>query len=252
MKSASLNRLAVAAVCFSLAIACTSRSKRVGDLEDSAGEPEQYSATVVCSVDDGTERELSVTRIFKSGELRRQEWTEQGEAYALIWRPDLGKMYALDLAQRCYTENETNPQGEAMPGREPLASQSRTFEVEHVVPDSASANRDRVEGDAVERALGGAPSFARVETQRLSDKTIDGHPCTVLERRAIFVDDHVEVTTTFCARELGGLAIRVETGPGAGTGGARLITELRDIRLGVPADAFVVPHDFRKVDKLPR
>lgn len=251
MLLSALNRLALAAVCVSLAMACNSGSEP-GDVEVPAGEPEQYSATVVRSVDDGSERELNVTRIFKSGDLRRQEWTEMGESYALIWRPDLGKLYALDLERRCYVENEmNNTQAAILPEHEPSAFQSLASEDVTKVPHSSSSSRDRVDAEAVERALGDAPSADRVETRRLPDKTIDGHSCTVLERRAISFDNHVEVTTTFFARDLGGIAIRVETASGAETG-TRLITTWRDIRLNAPADAFVVPSDFRRVDKLSR
>lgn len=252
MRLAFFNKLAVVAVCVSLGLSCTSKSKPADDLGDPAGEPEQYSAAAVRSLDDGAEHELNVTRIFKSGNLRRQEWTEQGESYALIWLPDLGKMYVLDLDRRCYVENEPYTQGAAMPEREPVGSQVRTSEAERVVPDSTGSGRDHLKGEALERVFGDAPSSDRIDTQRLSDTTIDGHSCVVLERRAIFPDDHVEITTTFCARDLSGLAIRVETGRSGGRGGTRLITRLRDILLTVPADAFVVPPEFRKVDKLSR
>jgi hypothetical protein len=239
MQSGELNKLAVAAVCVALAIACNSKSKRAGD---PAGEPERYSATVVRSVNDGVERELSIARVFKSGDMWRQEWTQQDESYALIWRPDLGKMYELDLARRCYVENETNPKEANLPTGEQAVPE---------VPDSVDAVRGKAGAEAVEQALGDAPSPERIEVQQLSDTTVDGHVCEVFERREIFPDNHVVVTTTFRARELGGLAIRVETGPAPGAG-TRLILMLRDVRLDVPADAFVVPADFRKVDKLPR
>jgi len=235
-----LNKLAVAAVCVALAIACNSRSKRASD---PAGEPERYSATVVRSVNDGVERELIIARIFRSGDLWRQEWNE---SYALIWRPDLGKTYELDLARSCYVENETNPQEANLPAGEQAA------EATPDIPDLVDGVRGKAGAEAVEQALGDAPSPELIETQQLSNTTVDGYDCEVFERRETFSDNHVVLTTTFRARELGGLAIRVETGPVPGAGGTRLIIKLRDIRLDVPAEAFVVPADFRKVDKLPR
>src|SRR6266478_5689512 len=71
-----------------------------------AGEPEQYSATVVRIIEDGTSRETSVSREARSGEKRREEWTEEGQNRALIWRPDLGKSFLLDLDGRAYVEFE--------------------------------------------------------------------------------------------------------------------------------------------------
>src|SRR5215470_1249598 len=65
-----------------------------------AGEPAEYSATIVCSVDDGERRELSVTRVARSGDMLREEWTEGGEARALIWRPDIGKSFLLAPSRR--------------------------------------------------------------------------------------------------------------------------------------------------------
>lgn len=58
---------------------CRDRA-RPGDGDSSAeaaGEPEQYSATVVRIVEDGTRRETSISREARSGEQRRGEWTEQ-------------------------------------------------------------------------------------------------------------------------------------------------------------------------------
>src|SRR5688572_24821947 len=69
-----------------------------------AGEPEQYSATVVRTIDDGTTRETSITGEARSGEKRREEWTEQDQNRALIWRPDLGKGFLLDLDRRLFVE----------------------------------------------------------------------------------------------------------------------------------------------------
>ena len=226
------------AVCACLAVACHRQPDSIGGDDDTglAGEPEQFSATVVRSLEDGAERDLSVTRVFKSGDLRREEWIEQGESRAFIWRADLGKSYLLDLDRRLYVERDNRPDAALRPESE----------------STSSAVSDGVRAEAVERAVGAASLPVRVESRPLSDRTIDGHPCAVLERREIFTGGHVEVTTCFRARDLRGLAIRVENGPVTGTNGAKLITKWRDILIDVPADAFVVPSDFKKVDKLMR
>jgi hypothetical protein len=245
-------RLVALAVCACLAIACHRKPDSFGGDPDTgiAGEPEQFSATVVRSLEDGAERDLSVTRIFKSGDLRREEWIEQGESRAVIWRADLGKSYLLDLDRRLYVESEIRPDSSLRPESESTNSERAAAPAKSVRNSALSPDGVRVE--AVERAVGTEPLPVRVESRSLSDRTIDGHPCAVIERRETFAGDHVEVTTCFRARDLRGLAIRVEMGPAAGTSGAKLVTKWRDILFDVPADAFVVPSDFRKVDKLMR
>jgi hypothetical protein len=246
-------KLVAAAVCACLAIACHRPPDSTGGDPDTglAGEPEQFSATVVRSLEDAAERDLSVTRIFKSGDLRREEWIEQGEPRAVIWRADLGKSYLLDLDRRLYVESDIRPDAALRPESESTSSEGTAAPTESEAPSSALI-RGGVRAEAVERAVGSAPLPVRVESRPLSDRTIDGHPCAVLESREIFTGGHVEVTTCFRARDLGGLAIRVEIGPVTGTNGAKLITKWRDILLDVPADTFAVPSDFRKVDRLMR
>jgi hypothetical protein len=77
---------------------------------------------------------------------------------------------------------------------------------------------------------------------------IDGHPCRVYEQRATFLDGHTEITRRFRAEEFGGLALRIEGEAEGGT--ARLTTERREIRIEVAPDAFVVPADFKRIDRL--
>jgi hypothetical protein len=246
-------RLIALAVCACLAIACQRQPDSIGGHPDTglAGEPEQFSATVVRSIEDGAERDLSVTRIFKSGDLRREEWIEQSESRAVIWRADLGKSYLLDLDRRLYVESDIRPDSALRPERESTSSERAAAPAESEARSSALIP-DEVRAEAVERAVGSAPLPVRVESRSLSDRTIDGHPCAVIESRETFAGGHVEVTTCFRARDLRGLAIRIEIGPITGTNGAKLITKWRDILVDVPADAFVVPSDFRKVDKLMR
>ncbi len=245
------------AFCVLIATACHRQPAAVdAPAEELSGEPERFSATIFIAVDDGVEREVSVTRIFKSGDLRREEWIEQHESRALIWRPDLGKTYLLDIERRCYVESDTAPSNGSHNAvkawSESTASDDRSPEVEPAGRSSASASRGSLAREAVDRVFDRAPSPLRVETRRLADQTIDGHPCTVFERREIFTGNQVEVTTTFRARDLNGLAIRIETGLDARTEGSKLITRLRDISREVLADAFAVPPDFRRVNRLPR
>ncbi|MFY9608791.1 MAG: hypothetical protein WAU45_09285 [Blastocatellia bacterium] len=248
---------AVAAAFVCIAIACNRQPAAVDDPDaELSGEPEQFSATIVHAVDDGVEREINVTRIFKSGNLRREEWIEQGESLALIWRPDLGKTHLLDIEGRCYVESDITPNTTSdkalKVGSESTVSQDQSLKGEPANRSSARVGRDAIAGEAVDRAFDRAPSPVHVENRRLADQTIDGHPCAVAERREIFAGNHTSVTTTFRARDLNGLAIRIEMGLGEGTEGAKLITKWRDIRRVVSSDVFAVPPDFRRVDKLPR
>src|SRR5262249_17685750 len=97
----------------SVAAACRHRATPEGVTEAilPAGEPETYSATIVQIVDDGTPHEESVGRVARAGEMLRQEWSEQGEPRAAIWRPDLGKLFLLSLNRKEYIEIATGPHG---------------------------------------------------------------------------------------------------------------------------------------------
>ena len=206
------------------------------DLEP-AGEPDQYSATVSRIVDDGTRREASITREARSGEMRRQEWAEQDGTRALIWRPDLGKCFLVDLNRRVYVELPLIPHAQELqsPGAD-----ARSSEASGADPDDGAFQ-------AIDRVIDEPLSPVSVESLTLPDEVIEGHLCKVSERRASFGDGHTEVTRLFRAPDLGGLALRVEV---AGAGNERVITERRQVRTEVPADTFDVPANFRKVDKL--
>ena len=188
-------------------------------------EPEQYSATIVRTV-DGVE--ASVTRIARSGEMRREEWSEQGSARAIISRPDMGKAFLLDLDKQIYVELDLT--------RQSVVGSSS---------NESTAPAD--ETDALERAFGDAPSPSRVEAQALADQTIENRSCKVFEQRAIFDDGHIEITRVFCAPDLNNLAIRIEEESGSG---AKVITERRDVKTTVAPDQFVVPAGFKKVERL--
>jgi hypothetical protein len=195
-----------------------------------AGEPNRYSATVIRTVDDGTKRDVSVIREFRSGEMRREEWTEQGRHLALIWRPDLGRAFLLDLDARTYFETRSN-----------------AGERDGFLASRALAESNQFE--AIERVFDEAPSPEQIETRALPDELIDGHPCSVSEQRSRFPDEHTEISRTFCARDLAGLALRVEAGPEPGT--VKVITERRDVRTDVADDTFTVPADYRRSERPP-
>lgn len=212
---------------------------------EASGEPEQYSATVVRIVEDGTTRETNISREARAGERRREEWTQNGQNRALIWRPDIGKAFMLDLDGRAYIEIDiaaagtpeyrggaTNPHGD---------SNARNH-VDLDVKDNAVP--------AIDRYFDDRQPPASVETRALPQAVIDGHACSVYEQRSVFPDGHAETGRRFRARDLSGLLLRVESE--AGPGSARVITERRDVRIEVAPDMFVVPTDFKRVEKLPR
>lgn len=217
------------------------RGRQAHDGAELNGEPEQYSATIVRIVDDEAQRETTTSREARSGDQRREEWTESGHRRALIWRPDLGKSFVLDLDGHVYIEVEI--------------ADSHTTERPSNIPNApssagnAAANSER-SIQTIDRYFDDRPPPSRVETRVLPQVVIDGHPCEVFEQRAIFADGHIEITRRFRARDLSGLALRVESESEHGT--ARVITERRDVRIDVAPDAFIVPPDFNRVEKLPR
>lgn len=213
---------------------------KVGDDTDlaRADEPEQYSALVVRIVDGGTGREERITRETRSGDKRREEWAELGQNRALIWRPDLGKSFLLDLDRRVYVELDITSSH----------ATGRVTERNNPRNDSGDPEHDGLQ--AIDRALDDAPSPTRVETRQLPAAIIEGHPCKVYEQRASFPDGHIEITRVFRATDLNGLALRVEaeSEPEA----LKVITERREATVDVATDAFTVPVDFKKVERLPR
>ena len=134
-----------------------------------AGEPEQYSATVVRIIEDGTSRETNVSREARSGEKRREEWTEEGQNRALIWRPDLGKSFLLDLDARAYVESEITS------GHLPEAPTGARNP--HDVSGARNAAGPDV-GDstvqAIDHDFGDTQPPTRVETRVLAPAVIDG------------------------------------------------------------------------------
>jgi len=200
------------------------------------GEPEVYSATVVRTIVDGSSTETVITHFVKSGEKTRQEWTEEDNQRALIWRPDLGKSFLLDLDKREFQEiaGESSANSQTAGARAGLAAQR-----------SPDLEKDR-DIQTIDQHLDDAQSPTTVEIHTLPEVVIEGHQCSVYEERSSFLDGHTEVTRRFRARDLAGLALKVETS--VLPAGVTVTTERRDVRLEASSDEFVVPADFKRVD----
>jgi hypothetical protein len=245
-KSTLASTLLIAITTLAIVLTNACRTPRPpGDPEadvEAAGEPEQYSATVVRTFDDGTTRETSITREARSGDKHREEWTERDQNRALIWRPDLGKGFLLDLDRRVYVELEIAArhigESQARAGNPAVASAQES---------SGLGVRDTTV-EAINHYFDETQSPTQVQTRILSPAVIDGHSCRVYEQRTTFHDGHTEISRRFRAEELGGLALRIEGEADRGT--ARVTTERRDIRMEVAPDSFVVPADFKRIDRL--
>jgi hypothetical protein len=202
-----------------------------------SGEPAEYSATIVRTVEDGAGRRVFTTRVARSGAMFREEWSEQGETRAFIFRPDLGKSFLLFPDDRTYVESDSSAISSGVEENGDSAADQPRPETE---PRASSAFISR---DYIDRSFGNAISPSQVETRALADQMVEGYACAVTEQRAVFDDGRGEVTRTFRARELAGLAVRVEVESES----VKIITERRDILIQVPPDNFTVPTDFRKV-----
>ncbi len=218
-------------------------------------EPESYSARIVRTIDDGVSRLEIITRIARSGALRREEWSDQGRARALISRPDLGKAFLLDLDSQAYVETVIAPAGAAEPetnssnanksrsNSRPPSNNSSITNAREGEPDSPPA----INPSDIERIVSDAPLPSSVETIALADQTIENHLCKVFERRASFPGGHIEITRVFRALDLQGFAIRIES---ESEGGVKIITERRDAQTVVSPDEFIIPSNFKKVGRL--
>jgi hypothetical protein len=204
---------------------------------------------VIVTLDDTTDGaredkepvEVSRSSVFRSGDLYREEWSQGGEMRALIRRPDTGKNFLLYLDRRVYIESAIGPEA-APPADGTVAGSNGRAGGETQEPGLA------FEAGEIESAFDGAPSS--VETRRLPDEVIDGHSCTVLERRESFEGGQVEVTTTFSARDLDGLALRITSETDSADRRVRVIIRRGNVRTTVNPDLFTVPSDFKRVDRL--
>lgn len=224
--SHSVQRFSIVTAIIALSLFTAHCRGRVETIEPEtiiAGEPENYSATVVRTIEDGDRREVVESRVCRMGEMRREEWIESNERRALISRPDLNKSFLLSLDHRLYVESSLTPEENHAGTPDENAAKEIDRAFESVSPD-------------------------KIETLSLPDETIDGHSCRVIEKRAVFAGGLTEVSRIFLARDLAGLAIRIETE--SASSGIRVITERRNVQR-VRADEFDVPVDFKRVEKLP-
>jgi hypothetical protein len=233
MKSGQIRVFALAlllAVAFALGFAsCRSCSPPAAE-NVTAGEPESYRANVVRTIEYGDRVEIITEETARMGELRRHEWSEQGESRVLIIRPDLGKQFLLAIERQVYTETDL----------------SRDI-TDQAIASNAKGD-DAIDPVAIERMFEAADHPARAEVKLLPDQVVEGHTCQVAERRLIF-DGRAELIRTYLARDLSGLALKIEMESEPSTG-LRFITERRNIRVDVSEDLFDMPPGFKKVDKL--
>jgi hypothetical protein len=245
------------------AFGCSHRAEpRNIDSEAAADiEPESYSATIVRTIDDGLSRREIITRIVRSGEMRREEWSDQGKSRALISRPDMGKAFLLDLDKQAYVESALAPASEnEIEADSSNANRSQSNNRSKSNNRARTNNRSQLNASAgesneqpaispgdIERVFSDAPLPSSVEMLALPDQTIENHLCRVFERRASFPGGHTEITRVFRAVDLQGLAIRIES---ESEGGVKLITERREAQIAVSPDEFIIPSGFKKVGRL--
>ena len=223
-----------------LPMGCTKRLPSVNgpSTPELAGEPQHYSATVVRTVDGGGRTEVKVAR---SGDLRRSEWIHNGETRISIWRPDLGRVFLLSLERQVYVESEL---GVSPQDSEALAS------LHGGIGAGGSRGNSAISPESIDRAFGDESSPERTETEELQEAIVEGHSCRRIRKRAVFPDGHVETTLMFRARDLEGLAIRIESESEGASGRVRMVTEWRDIRSDPSTDKFDIPNGFKKVNAL--
>jgi hypothetical protein len=207
-----------------------------------SGEPPTYTATIVRSIEEGEHRLISETQVARSGDMRREEWTEKGERLALITRFDAGKSFLLNLGKQTYNETDF-----AWKATEKSKSSSA-----NEVQNADDAEKQRSAAKEQTSAMGFVEDrFTEeptgLENRALPDEYIANQLCKVSEKRASFADGRTEVTRTFRAEKLSGLALKTESETFSPTQRVKVVTEWRDIKLEASPDHFVVPSNFKKV-----
>jgi hypothetical protein len=223
-------------------------SSTVDSAAETAGEPEEYSARVIRTIEAGDHHEVEETRVAVAGGMMRQEWREQGQPRVLIWRPDLGKSFLLAPDQGSYVESAIYP--DAAEFQQPAAAAGDSSKPSGGSEEAALRNRYAVDPEGIERDVGATSVESEALTKGLPDQSIDGHPCTVLLKQATFPDGTTEVTRMFRATDLAGLAIRIENESTSASGKVKITTERKDIQKKISPDEFEVPAGFKKVAHL--
>lgn len=211
------------------------------------GEPETYTATIGHSIEDGERREISETRVARSGDMRREEWTENGERLALITRFDAGKSFLLNLNKQIYTETELVSQVAEKAKSAPAPSKASPKAVDAEKAES-EASRQVAALEFVEDHFAEQP--ISLENRVLADEYIAGQLCKVTQTRATFADGRTDATTIFRAEGLYGLLMKTEKESVSPTHRVRIINEWRELSLVAAADEFVIPANFKKVQSL--
>jgi hypothetical protein len=209
------------------------------------GEPEIYTATILHSVEDGERRETTETRVVRSGDMRREEWTENGERLALITRFGSGKSFLLNLNRQIYTETELVLQASGQAKSKSPAQVPKVVEAEKAESEAGRqvAALELVEDNFAEQPV----SF---ESHTLADEYIANQLCKVTQKRAAFADGRTDVTTTFRAENLFGLVMKTEKESVSSAYRIKVINEWRELSLVASTDAFVIPANFKKVQSL--
>ena len=235
------------AVGAAVACACATHTEPAHShpVEEPSGEPEQYSATVVRTIEDGLHVEVSITRTARLGQMSRDEWDQAGETRVAIWRPDLSRVYQLSIERRIYVESESGPPPQSESARAPSATSSGPRAAEHPVE-----NNSGIDPVSVDRSMdtSGVPESEEIE--RLPDQEVDGRICVVFRRRATFSGGTVETTRSFHSREFNWLALRIESETERAGAKIRVVTERRDIKTDVSPDQFEVPNGYQRVSSL--
>ena len=243
--------LLLAIFMFTACSACRNQNQPANeDLQrELSSEPENYSATVVRLIEDGKHQEEITTRLVCAGDLRREEWVDASGKRALIFRPDLGKSFLLDLDNRLYIETDLTQPNVSTDKKNlsPPNHHQATESSESAAPSASSLQT--VANDFLADSFEEEPTI--VETRVLTDAKIGDSMCKVTEQSARFADGRVEITKTFRAPALKGLIVKSEMESVAPSQRLKIIVERRDIKLEVSADEFTVSAGFKKVERFP-
>jgi hypothetical protein len=230
------------AICFAVSCRNPARPPALEPAIAPAGEPETYTATIVRSIEDGQHQEITETRVARSGDMRRQEWKEAGERWAFITHFDSGKSFTLNLSRQTFIEADL----EGVAVEKPKTRSAEEVQNSTDVEKQRSATGQQTSAmDFVEDSFAEQPTS--LENRALPDEYIANELCKVAETRASFTDGRTEVTRIFRAQNLSGLALKTERETSSSTQRTKVVTEWRDIKLGVSPDDFVIPANFKKV-----
>jgi hypothetical protein len=185
-------------------------------------EPERYQAVRVESVSDGAETSSRETFVARDGERRREDYETAGGRVSYLQRPD--GVYVLLPGRKLYSELKPGEGAEAAPS----ASVPPDFSPEKLL--GASRPEARYEKLGPDEVNGRATQKYRVT---LEGRTGAGRE--VITESFVWVDEAL------------GMPVKSEMTVTA-SGGAKMMTELREIKETVDAGLFELPADYRKVD----